>query len=145
MAGAPLLTVAAFGAGLLITLILAAYLTPRAWWRRANARALGVLAGGTLAVGGALLWALDAPAPARAAEPRAAAPMPGQRYVVYDDLNLRAGTGIDAARIAVVPVGAIVQATGQRKGDWWEISARIGGREVRGWASSLWLRRLDER
>src|SRR5471030_2801132 len=33
----------AFAIGLILTLILAAYLTPRAWWKRPNARALLIL------------------------------------------------------------------------------------------------------
>ena len=32
-------TAAAYAAGLIVTLFLAAYLTPRSWWRRLNARA----------------------------------------------------------------------------------------------------------
>ena len=44
-------TIAAYGAGLLATLVLAAFLTPRSWWRRANARALAVLTLGTLGIG----------------------------------------------------------------------------------------------
>jgi hypothetical protein len=49
-----------------------------------------------------------------------------------------------ARRVAVVPIGASVTATGERKGDWWQVSARVDGREVRGWVSSLWLRRPEE-
>ena len=33
------------------TLVLAAWCTPRAWWRRPNLRALAVVAGGTLGFG----------------------------------------------------------------------------------------------
>jgi uncharacterized protein YraI len=104
-----------------------------------------VLAGGTFAIGSALSWwfAPAAPAARLAALPAGLAPAaPG--YRAYDDLNLRTGTGVSAQRVAVVPAGAPVTPTGARKGDWWEVSARVGGREVRGWASSLWLRREDE-
>ncbi|TFW31877.1 SH3 domain-containing protein [Massilia horti] len=144
---APIVTVAALCAGLVATLVLCAYLTPRAWWRRANARALAVLTVGTLCIGSALLWWFNPAANAQAAPHELAAePLTEPvRYRVYDDLNLRDGTGIGARRVAVVPAGAIVTASGVRKGDWWEVSARVDGREVRGWASSLWLRRLDER
>ena len=49
-----------------------------------------------------------------------------------------------AARRRVLPAGTIVSATGATDGDWWRVRARIGGRDVEGWASSLWLRRTDE-
>lgn len=134
-------------AALIVTLILAALLTPRHWWRRANARALAVLVGGTALFGylfmlGASAWspartplALVAPAPVLA---------PVHTYRVFDDLNLRAASGTGAARIAVVPGGANVTTTGRRDGDWWEVTATVAGRPVTGWASSLWLRRDDE-
>jgi hypothetical protein len=148
-----LMTLAAYGAGLVATLVLAAFLTPRSWWRRANARALAVLAGGTLAIGGALAWML---APAMAAQAAQAAPMAaplvlkdapaaGGHYRVYDHLNLRSSRTVGARRIATIPAGDVVTATGAHAGDWWEINASIDGAPVTGWASSLWLRRLDEK
>lgn len=142
----------AYAAGLVLTLCLAAWLTPRAWWRRANARAGAVLAGGTLVLGG-LLAAAFAPSTtaAMAAPPVLApdvpvpdAPVAGARYLVRDHLNLRADTGVNARRLAVVPAGAQVTATGVRRGDWWQVEAEVGGRRLDGWASSLWLRRADE-
>jgi hypothetical protein len=142
--------IAAYAVALGVTLVLARYWTPRAWWRRANARALGVLAAGTLAIGTALLWIGQPQASANAA-PLAAAlpaieekPEPGAAYVTWDDLNLRGSRAISAPRMAVVPQGATVTATGRTQGDWWELTAQVDGREVRGWASSLWLRRPDE-
>ena len=144
MPGEIALVLAAFGAGLLVTLVLAAYLTPRVWWRRANARALAVLAGGTLGIGAALLWLT---APTEAAPVAAAAPSPllaGHSYRVYRDLNLRAASGVGSRRLAVVPAGASVTATGARDGDWWQVAAQVDGRELRGWSNSLWLRRSDE-
>jgi hypothetical protein len=65
-------------------------------------------------------------------------------YRVFDDLNLRNAKGIGARRIAVVPAGTRVSATGLRDGDWWQVRAKVNGREVVGWSSSLWLRRADE-
>ncbi len=144
-----LMTLAAYGAGLVATLVLAAFLTPRSWWRRANARALAVLAGGTLAIGGGLAWLMTPPAAAHAA-PLAAiaaphdAPEAGGRYRVYDDLNLRSARTVGARRLTVIPAGAVVTATGAHAGDWWELTASVQGHTVRGWASSLWLRRVDE-
>jgi hypothetical protein len=136
-------------AALAMTLILAAFLTPRHWWRRANARALAVLAGGTALFGylfmlGASAWfPPSAPAHMAAITPAPVA-VPVHTYRVFDDLNLRAGSGTGAARIAVVPGGANVTTTGRRDGDWWEVTATVAGRPVTGWASSLWLRRDDE-
>jgi len=161
-----------WSAALGATLVLAAWCTPRAWWRRPNLRALAVLAGGTLGVGllfGALLpaarspgpaeplAAMAAPGPAGASGMRpvltpatapgmapAAAPAPGARYRVVADLNLRAERGVRAERMRVLAAGTIVRATGATDGDWWRVQATLGGRAVDGWASSLWLRRADE-
>ena len=142
----------AFGAALVLTLCACAWLTPRAWWHRPNARALGVLAAGTVA-GGALLLALFgvpvtlprsvelAEAPLQATD----VPVAGAPYRVRDALNLRVAGGIGAERLLVVPGGTRVIATGQRDGDWWQVRANLDGKHVEGWASSLWLRRADER
>jgi hypothetical protein len=150
MPGISLPTLAAYAAGLVATLVLASFLTPRSWWKRANARALAVLAAGTFAIGGLLSWLLLTGKPALAAPQLAlATPKPslnaGVPYRVRDDLNLRASRNVGARRLGVVPAGAVVTATGMQSGDWWEISAQVDGRTVRGWASSLWLRRVDER
>lgn len=142
-------TLAAYGAGLLATLVLAAFLTPRSWWRRANARALAVLTAGTLAIGSAVSG-LIAPATPAVAAPLAAMPAnragphAGAAYRTWDDLNLRDGRSVGSRRLGVVPAGTLVTATGRQLGDWWEISARVNGRAVQGWASSLWLRRPGE-
>lgn len=139
----------AYAAGLAATLVLAAFLTPRTWWRRANLRAAAVLTLGTLLIGGSLAW-LFAPVQARpaivatASLPPDAAPEAGKHYRVHDHLNLRSGRGVGAMRLGVVPAGATVIATGVRQGDWWEVTAHIDGQQVSGWASSLWLRRTDE-
>lgn len=143
---------AAYALALALTLCLCARLTPRAWWRRPNARALGVLGVGT-AAGGTLLLAMfgtpaPAPQPVRAAQAQQVSgtdvPVPGARYRVHDALNLRVAGGIGAERLLVVPAGARVEATGRRDGDWWQVRATVDGEAVEGWASSLWLRRADE-
>lgn len=149
MAAGTALTFAAFGAGLAATIAIAGRTTPRSWWRRANARALAVLGAGTLAIGSLLLWCVDAAAPAAPRQAAAAAvaadgPVAGAAYRTWDALNLRESRSVNARRLGVVPAGASVTATGERSGDWWRVSARVDGREVRGWASSLWLRRTDE-
>jgi hypothetical protein len=144
--------IGAFGAALVLTLCACAWLTPRAWWRRPNARALGVLAAGT-AAGGALLLALfGVPGTISPSVELADAPLPtndvpvaGAPYRVRDALNLRVAGGIGAERLLVVPGGARVIATGRRDGDWWQVRATLEGKDVEGWASSLWLRRADER
>jgi hypothetical protein len=143
-------------AALIVTLALAAWLTPRRWWRRPNLRALSVVGGGTLAFG-ALFAALSGtvsgaaavsgtvPPPALAAIPRAEAnPAAGAVYRVVDELNLRSERGVRGRRLAVLPAGTTVTATGITQGDWWQVRASAGGRELEGWASSLWLRRDDE-
>jgi hypothetical protein len=156
------LTAAALCAGLLATLVLAAFVTPRHWWRRANARALAFLAAGTLGIAAVLLClageppsfgvgrAMLAGAPDAASEqpetlPAPAAPSAGRSYRVHDDLNLRSASGVGARRVAVVPAGATVVATGEQTGEWWRVRTRVKGQEFEGWASSLWLRRADER
>jgi hypothetical protein len=123
------------------TLVLAAWCTPRAWWRRPNLRALAVVAGGTLGFG-LLFSALLPPAPVPAAV-AAISPTAGARYRVVDDLNLRADRGVRAARMRVLPAGTVVSTTGATDGDWWRVRVEDSG--VEGWASSLWLRRTDER
>ena len=152
---ASLLPIACIGAALLATLALAARLTPRAWWRRPNAQALAVLVLGTCIIGGALWWlagphadaSADVSADAFATAPlaRFEAPLPGRSYRVADALNLRASNGVGARRMAVLPAGSVVVATGVRDGDWWRVKAEIDGEAFEGWASSLWLRRADER
>ncbi|MFC3457453.1 SH3 domain-containing protein [Massilia haematophila] len=139
------IVLACYGAALVLTLALAAWLTPRTWWRRPNARALAVLVAGTGAIGTAFWWGT---APAAIAQPPLAAqpdaPRAGVSYRVADALNLRAAAGVDAARLAVLPPGAVVTATGAQDGDWWEVKAESGAALHTGWASSLWLRRADE-
>jgi hypothetical protein len=155
---------AAYLLGLLATLVLAAWLTPRHWWRRPNARALLVLVAGAWGLGSLILPLLRTQMPLarpalRAAElppaitrpltaiPEAfsaAAPVAGQEYRVWRHVNLRAGAGTGTARIAVIPAGTSIVPTGARQGDWWEIRAVVDGERRTGWASSLWLRRSDE-
>jgi hypothetical protein len=151
-------------AGLLATLVLAAFVTPRQWWRRANACALAFLAAGTLGIAAVLLWLAGEPASlgegramlaseptgtsertARLDAPAPSAPSAGRSYRVHDDLNLRSASGVGSQRLAVVPAGATVVATGEQTGEWWRVRARVKGHDIEGWASSLWLRRADER
>ncbi len=148
--------IAAFGAAFVATLILAAFLTPASWWKRPNVRALSVMVIGTWAIGTLLAGLVQSPAiaagalasgvasPVGIAGSVTKAPMGGIVYRAYDDLNIRAGTGTGARRLAVVPAGAVVTATGEHEGDWWQVRTRIDGKVVQGWSSSLWLRRADE-
>jgi hypothetical protein len=144
--------VAAFVAGLIITLVLAAYLTPRGWWKRPNARALFIMVAGAWGFGSLILYATHAPAAALPAPAGDAAQVArigdmrtaGQSFRVHRDLNLRAAPGVQATRMIVVPAGAIVTPTGQHDGDWWQVSTTLDGRTQTGWASSLWLRRSGE-
>jgi hypothetical protein len=146
------LSIGAWAGALVVTLMLAAWLTPRHWWRQLNLRALAVVLGGTWGIASLVLWLAQTPTPAMAASTpvRGITPISanaadaGASYRVHDDLNLRAAKGTSARRVAVVPAGSVVTTTGVRQGDWWQLSAQVDGRRVEGWASSLWLRRADE-
>ena len=145
-------TLAALAAGLLVTLVLASFLTPARWWRQLNARAVAIVVVGTWGIGSLMMWLAQSQATPLAATPTTMgiaklsleAPGAGTRYRVHEDLNLRAGKGTGAQRIAVVPAGSLVTTTGTGDGDWWQVRTRVDGKEVRGWSSSLWLRRADE-
>lgn len=152
----PAATAAAYVLGLALTLVLAGCLSPRRWWRRPTAGNLALAGGGTLAFGllFCVLFAALMPGRPPLAEalplatlppPPAHAQAPGvARYRVIDDLNLRAGKATGAPRLAVLQPGTLVTPTGAVDGDWLQIRARHKGRMVEGWASSLWLRRVDE-
>jgi hypothetical protein len=73
-----------------------------------------------------------------------AAQLTAGHYRTHRALNVRAATGTGAQRVVVLPAGALVTTTGVREGDWWQVNARLDGRQFSGWASSLWLRRADE-
>jgi hypothetical protein len=152
-------TAAAYALGLALTLVLAGCLSPRRWWRRPTAGNLALAGGGTLAFGVlfCVLFAALMPAqPSRIPDPLpfgATLPpvpvhpqlRPAPRYRVIDDLNLRAARATGAPRLAVLPAGTLVTPTGALDGDWLQVRACVRGQAVEGWASSLWLRRVDER
>jgi hypothetical protein len=149
---APHAAALAYAAAFVLTLVLAARLTPRHWWRRPTLRGGAVLAGGTLAIGTLLRALAGGPQTAQAADPLATLPPPpatapqaGASYRVAEELNLRAARGVHAPRLAVLPAGSRVVASGASDGDWWHVRARVDGRALTGWTSSLWLRRSDER
>jgi hypothetical protein len=159
METAKLWTACAFPAGLVITLFLAAYLTPNQWWRRANARALLIMVVGAWGFGSLILYAVQGAAPVAAGtlahtandaptETAAAAPasglIAGRSFHVHRDLNVRAAAGVHAARLVTVPAGASVTPTGVRDGDWWQVKTSVDGHEQTGWVSSLWLRQGGE-
>ncbi|MYM81909.1 SH3 domain-containing protein [Duganella sp. FT50W] len=156
MDAANLNAIAAFTAGLIVTLFLAAYLTPRAWWRRPNARALCIMLTGAWGFGSLILYATHsayavAAAPAKN-EVTTSASTPvnpgtltaGLPFHVHRDLNLRSAPGVQAGRVTTVPAGAEVTPTGARDGDWWQVQTIIDGSVSTGWVSSLWLRRSGE-
>ncbi|USX24729.1 SH3 domain-containing protein [Oxalobacteraceae bacterium OTU3CINTB1] len=160
METAKLYAVCAFPAGLVITLFLAAYLTPNQWWRRANARALLIMVVGAWGFGSLILYAAQGTRPVAAGTldnsanqasaieslpaPRSPELIAGRPFQVHRDLNLRTAAGVHAARLITVPVGATVTPTGAREGDWWQVTASANGHEQTGWVSSLWLRRGGE-
>lgn len=149
---------------LAMTLVLASFLTPRAWWRRPTARGLAIVGGGTCAIGALLLYAVAAPplspsfgtvahAGTAPADTPTDAPMQhiavnvpeaGRRYRVHRDLNVRSAAGVGAALQDVIRSGTIVMPTGARAGDWWQIRYDGGAGAQVGWTSSLWLRRAGE-
>ncbi|WP_348697573.1 SH3 domain-containing protein [Duganella fentianensis] len=166
------LPVAVYAAALLLTLVLAAYCTPRNWWRQLNLRAIAITLGGTLLFG-QLLWhwlpaaagraatpehfspVRFAPAQASATQTGGAPPASGrsdccaaltsaQAYTVHRSINLRRAASIRAERMRTIPAGTLVTPTGTRHGDWWQITACSAGRCDTGWVSSLWLRRSEE-
>ncbi|MYN44951.1 SH3 domain-containing protein [Pseudoduganella sp. FT93W] len=174
------LAAAIYPAALLVTLVLAAYCTPRRWWRQLNLRAIAVTLGGTLlfaqlfshwllpahAASGVVdsastkttdsvktaassghstaTSARDDNAAARQSGAAAGSAARAQPFIVHHDLNLRYAAGVQATRMRTIPAGALVTPTGQRQGDWWQISACSGGQCSTGWVSSLWLRRSEE-
>ena len=169
METAKLWAACAFPAGLVITLFLAAYLTPHQWWRRANARALLIMVVGAWGFGSLILYAFQGAAPVaagtlanaaddthNAALAGTQAPMrppekslspdiiAGRPFQVHRALNVRAAAGVHTARLITVPAGASVTPTGVRDGDWWQVTTRVDGRDKTGWVSSLWLRRGGE-
>ena len=164
METAKLYAACAFATGLVLTLFLAAYLTPNQWWRRANARALLIMVVGAWGFGSLILYAVQGTRPVAAgtlnySANRASAtkstttsgvaPLPpeliaGRPFQVHRDLNVRAAAGVHAARLITVPAGATVTPTGVREGDWWQVTTSANGREQTGWVSSLWLRRGGE-
>ncbi|MBJ7312845.1 SH3 domain-containing protein [Rugamonas sp. CCM 8940] len=158
----------AFALGLLLTLFLAAYLTPRRWWQRPNTRALLILVVGAWGFGSLILFCArgtattpalagrtgtTTPSPtsttkaAATAPPHtspAGAPIAGLAFQVHRDLNLRQAAGVQTARLLTVPAGASVTPTGLRDGDWWQVRVHVGGEDKLGWANSLWLRSSGE-
>lgn len=158
METAKLYALCAFATGLVITLFLAAYLTPNQWWRRANARALLIMVVGAWGFGSLILYAVQGTRPVAAGtlegatnQPSASAParlppelITGKSFQVHRDLNVRTAAGVHAARLTTVPAGATVTPTGVREGDWWQVTTSASGREQTGWVSSLWLRRGGE-
>ena len=164
METAKLYALCAFATGLVITLFLAAYLTPNQWWRRANARALLIMVVGAWGFGSMILYAVQGTRPvaagtldgganhasaARSTTTPAVLPLApelitGKPFQVHRDLNVRVAAGVHAARLTTVPAGATVTATGVRAGDWWQVTTNAQGREQTGWVSSLWLRRGGE-
>ena len=92
---APYLTLAAYGAGLLLTLAAASVLTPASWWRRPNARALAIVVAGTWGVGALLAAATQPDMP----KPIASYQQPARHYQVFRALNLRNADELGGALI----------------------------------------------
>lgn len=149
-----------------LLLLLAAGLTPRHWWRQLTLFAmLGIVGGGYVLARllGPLVMlpepalALAAPGgPGRHAShvpPAGRAGSVGQvvsvdsagavgsvGFRVREPLNLRRAAGTDAPWLVTLPGGALVRPTGQRRGDWWQVTS-VGHT---GWVNSLWLRQIGE-
>lgn len=113
---AKLYAAGAFAAGLVITLFLAAYLTPRQWWRRPNARALLIMVAGAWGFGSLILYAAHsrqsdedtaAITQDRTAEARAITAAAAAREAVARD----GGASASAARQAATRASAAREAT----------------------------------
>jgi hypothetical protein len=139
----PVHTIILVAVALAATLLLAGLLTPRSWWKRLTLGNLALVLAGTCAIAAGLLHFFPAPVRPDAALTAKIAPV-GRTYRVADALNLRASHGTASPRLAVVPAGSLIQATGLRTGDWLQLRARVDGRTITGWSNSLWLRRTDE-
>lgn len=90
-----------YGAGLALTLALAARLTPASWWRRPTVRGLAIVAGGTWLCGSALALATGSAAPAAtsAAMPTAASAI----TAMASTATAPAATAPPATRPAMAP------------------------------------------
>ncbi|MBY0241190.1 MAG: SH3 domain-containing protein [Burkholderiaceae bacterium] len=158
-----------YGAALVLTLALAATLTPAAWWYRPTVRGIAIVTGGTWLCGSVLALAAGSVLPATPATPAVATalasvgahqapalappalpPTPTAPawsiapFRVHRSLNLRAGPDVGSTRVAVIPAGAQLTPTGRRHGDWWQVRTDGAARRQTGWVSSLWLRQLAE-
>ena len=59
-------------------------------------------------------------------------------------MDLRGQAESDWQTVVAQQAQSSVYLTGVRDGDWWQLSARVDGKDVEGWSSSLWLRRTTE-
>ncbi len=122
--------------------LMAAALTPRAWWQRPSVLGSVGLAGGSCLIGWWLWQFTQLPQtaaltrPPKAMESASLPRLDDRAYHTHQALNLRQQPGTDAALRATLPVASIVRPTGQRAGDWWQVTTQYGT----GWVSSLWLR-----
>ncbi|WP_338847287.1 SH3 domain-containing protein [Massilia sp. W12] len=139
--------------GLLLAFPALALTTPRRWWRQPT------MANGALLLAVSMLcsWLVlqaaqawreeDAPPASAPLTPPPRAASAGGWYVTHQGLHLRSAPATSAPRIATLPAGLAVWRSGQYSGDWWRIcyTRAEDGVLQSGWASSLWLRRPDER
>lgn len=131
---------------IMLCCVIAARLTPHTWWQRPSMLGALGLAGGSCLIGW-WLWQLSGLPPQKAAttsstmplatpESGSSPPFKEKAYHTHHALNLRQQPGTDATLRTTLPVASIVWPTGQRQGDWWQVSSEYGT----GWVSSLWLR-----
>ncbi|MQA23626.1 SH3 domain-containing protein [Rugamonas rivuli] len=111
METAKLYAAGAFAAGLVITLFLAAYLTPRQWWRRPNARALLISLAGAWGFGSLILYAAHARQDGRDDVPAVATTSAAQAAVPDRRAEARAITAAVAPRDAASASAAATSAS----------------------------------
>lgn len=132
-------------AGAVLALLSAALCTPRRWWQRPTVLGASLLLACSAAYAGGLwhwLAKTQPLSPILVAE-KLTAPKPSaprEFFRVQQALHLRSSSATRAPLLARLPANQIVQTTGLREGDWWQVCSRSG----LGWVSSLWLRRMDE-
>lgn len=132
--------------GMALALPSLAVLTPRRWWQRPTLLGTVLLLTCSAAYAQAILhWLAPSATPPLVPVALTTTVTP-QFFRVQQALHLRADSATAAPLRTLLPANQIVQATGEQRGDWWQVRHCLSADSSTGvgWVSSLWLRRLDE-